>query len=114
MNVFVEGSEEPDSGDGKSCSWGAQGALVWFTAFPSVDRTQEPDTQHLTAGDVEGHRALIGTVSRGGRTSYTIFVAVGAGQSFRIMATGWGEGTPGPDALTVGKNFAVAVLRRLG
>lgn len=114
LNVFIDAREEPDSGDGKSCSWAAQGALVWFTAFPTVDKTQEPDVQHLTVDDIEGRRALIGTGSRGGRTSYAIFVATGPGQSFRLSATSWGEGVPGPDPLTVGKNFAAAILHRLG
>ncbi|WP_158849846.1 hypothetical protein [Saccharothrix deserti] len=57
---------------------------------------------------------MLGTVSRGDKTTYSILVATGPGQSFRIFATNFGTGTPGPDALTVGKNFASAVLRRLG
>lgn len=113
LNVFVEGSEVPDP-SGKTCSWGAQGALVQFTAYPAADKTQDAEAQNLTVSEIEGRRALLGEHSRSGRTGYTILVATGPGQSFRIMTVGWGEGTPGPDALTVGKNFAAAVLRRLG
>ncbi|MFI6030862.1 hypothetical protein [Amycolatopsis magusensis] len=41
-------------------------------------------------------------------------MSVAEGQSFRLLATGFGPDAPGPDALTVAKNFATAILRRLG
>ncbi len=112
LNVFVEGAETPDP-SGKSCQWGASGALLSFTAYPTADKTQDQDAQHLTVSEIEGHRALLGTFSRNDITSYSILVASSPGQSFRVVATTLGPGGPGPDTLTVGKDCAAAIIHRL-
>lgn len=112
LSVFTEGAEVPDP-SGKSCQWSARGGVVRFTAYPTADKTQDQDVQHLPAGEIEGRRAVIGEFSRSGTTSYTILVTTSPGRSFRILIVSSAD-PPEPDTLAVGKDFAAAVLRRLG
>ncbi|QYN23062.1 DUF3558 family protein [Amycolatopsis sp. DSM 110486] len=112
LNVVIDGAEVPDP-SGNACQWGAPGALVTLTAYPTTDKTRDPGVQQLTVSTIAGHRALLGQITHGPDTGYMIFVMTGPGQSIRLSAVGFGPGAPGPDPLTVGKNFAAAIIHRL-
>ncbi|MFI5609513.1 DUF3558 family protein [Amycolatopsis sp. NPDC051903] len=112
LNVVIQGEEVPDP-SGKTCEWGALGGLVGFVAYPTTDKTRDQDLGHLTVSTIAGHRALLGQATHGRDTGYLIFVMTGPGQSIKLDAVSFGPGAPGPDALTVGKNFAAAIVRRL-
>ncbi|GCB43828.1 hypothetical protein SNL152K_1112 [Streptomyces sp. NL15-2K] len=113
LAVFVEGTENHYKGNPTSCQWGARGGLVDFTPYASTDLTADEKNQHLTRQRINGHRVLLGTVSRGEKTSHIAYVAVGTRQSFRLMVTPFGEDAPGPDALTLTTNFTKAILAHL-
>jgi hypothetical protein len=113
LSIIVEGTQTHHKGNPTSCQWGARGGLVDFTPYASTDLTMDEEYQHLTRRKIQGHRVLLGTVSRGEKTSHIAYVAVGARQSFRLMVTPFGEGAPGPDALTLATNFTKAILAHL-
>src|SRR5207248_2913043 len=98
LNVLLDASETDDA-DGKSCQWFVKGGIVGFTPYPAADRTTDPQLQHLTPRQIDGHRALLGSVQhKGNFAGLDIYVAVGTNQSFRLIIPPSGSGAPEPDA----------------
>ncbi|TDD69792.1 DUF3558 domain-containing protein [Actinomadura rubrisoli] len=113
LGIFIEGREEDLQNNPKSCEWGARGGMVSFTPYPSTDMTKDKRFQNLTAEEISGHRALLGTPTSRGKGMCIAFVSVGSGQSFRLMVSPFGGNAPGPAAPVLATNFAMAILSHL-
>ncbi|UWE10328.1 DUF3558 domain-containing protein [Actinacidiphila bryophytorum] len=112
LYIAIEGVETMPKGDPKSCQWGAVGGLVSFTPYTSTDLTKDTRFRDLTHKSVSGHRARLGTYQRDG--SALMVVAVGAGQSFRLIVTSFGDGAPkGPGTVGLAEEFAEAIVSHL-
>ncbi|MFC6019470.1 DUF3558 family protein [Plantactinospora solaniradicis] len=109
LGIIIEGSETDL--DGKSCQWGILDGVVAFTPYPSVDQTAAKEFRHLKQIKIDGHRAVQGTTARGGCTT---LVAIGARQSFRLIASPLGEDAAGSKSCPRNTTFATAILAHLG
>ncbi|MBF9134621.1 DUF3558 family protein [Plantactinospora sp. S1510] len=108
LGIIIEGSETDL--DGRSCQWGTATGLVAFTPYPSVDQTAAQEFRHLKQTTIDGRRAVAGTTTRGGCTT---LVAIGARQSFRLIASPLGEDTAGSKSCPLNTTFATAILAHL-
>jgi hypothetical protein len=109
LGIIIKASETDL--DGKSCQWGVLDGVVAFTPYPSVDQTTSAEFRHLKQVKIGGHRAVEGTTTRGGCTT---LVAIGARQSFRLIASPLGEDTGGSKSCPLNSTFATAILAHLG
>ncbi|MGI5212145.1 DUF3558 family protein [Plantactinospora sp. CA-290183] len=106
----VMAPSETDLG-GPSCQWWTRDGLISFTPYPRSDETTRSDVRHLTRRTIAGHRAVLGTLDRGGCSMY---VSVGTRQSFRLLSSPSPRDAPEvPEDCGLNTRFATAILARL-